>query len=533
MKAAIYARKSNEERGKEAQAKSVAVQIAEATRYAERRGWTVADEHVYSDDAISGAVENRPGLTRFLDAIEKGRAPFQVLVVSEQSRLMRDTLPTLTLIKRIEENGVQIHGYLDDRQITLAQDSDEIEQFIKAWSGSQERKKAGQRSRVVAKRTVEAGRRHGGKLYGYRDIIGTPEPEQAEVVRSIFEQRAAGVGLYRICRQLEKDGVPTVRGKGWYVSQVQSIIRNTTYKGLLTWGAERRTKKKGKIVIEKSPENIITKPAPQYRLVSDKLWNDANQVSDQSAANTWRGADGRLKTRTTTRSPFLLSPFLACGVCGGSMHAKQSGRGKDKRWLYACTTRHLRGSKACANGRGIRVEYADKAIIESFESALVGSVVMAELETILGERRKRMLDPKPLQAEANRLKAEIKRLVNALAAGDMEDVRDAIQERKAKLEHIEGTLSGIGAVGDFDLAEFAERVTPILTDWRTHLRKNVVTAQAVLRKILPERMKVTPTTSGSFRVQGSANYTAVLKECGLDAVQAMLVEVAKLEGSRS
>jgi len=47
-------------------------------------------------------------------------------------------------------------------------------------------------------------------------------------------------------------------------------------------------------------------------------------------------------------------------------------------------------------------------------------------------------------------------------------------------------------------------------------------------------MTVTPQDNprGSFRVKGSANYTAVLKECGLDAVQAMLVEVANLEGSR-
>ena len=31
--------------------------------YAERKGWTVADDHVYVDDGISGAeFENRPGL---------------------------------------------------------------------------------------------------------------------------------------------------------------------------------------------------------------------------------------------------------------------------------------------------------------------------------------------------------------------------------------------------------------------------------------------------------------------------------------
>jgi site-specific DNA recombinase len=258
---AVYARKSTEEKGKEAQAKSCAVQIAESRRYAERKGWCVLDAHVYEDDAISGAeFEKRPGLVAMLAAIEATKKPpFDVLIVSEQSRLGRDTLLTLTLIKRIEEAGVKIWSYLDDSAITLDGEMAEVQQFVKSWSGSQERKKAGQRSRVVQKRLVESGRRHGGKLYGYSDISGTDDRAQAAVVRRIFEERAKGKGLYVIARGLERDGIAPVRGKGWYVSQVQSIIRNTTYKGLLTWGASRRVYRKGTAGFEVSPENVISR----------------------------------------------------------------------------------------------------------------------------------------------------------------------------------------------------------------------------------------------------------------------------------
>ena len=137
---------------------------------------------------------------------------------------------------------------------------------------------------------------------------------------------------------------------------------------------------------------MITKDAPQYRLVSDKLWAEANAISDQSAAATWRGADGRLKSRAT-KSEFLLSPFLAC-VCGGSMHAKQSGKGDKKRWLYTCTTHHLRGSKACPNGKGIRVDWADAAI--------------RKIEQALKEQKARAKDPAPLKAEAEKLRKEMR-----------------------------------------------------------------------------------------------------------------------------
>jgi DNA invertase Pin-like site-specific DNA recombinase len=52
MIAAIYARKSNEQQGVADEAKSVTRQIEHARAYAERKGWTVAEEHIYVDDGI-------------------------------------------------------------------------------------------------------------------------------------------------------------------------------------------------------------------------------------------------------------------------------------------------------------------------------------------------------------------------------------------------------------------------------------------------------------------------------------------------
>jgi len=54
MKAAIYARKSTAQHVAE-DAKSVAHQVARARQFSAQRGWTVVEEHVYVDDAASGA----------------------------------------------------------------------------------------------------------------------------------------------------------------------------------------------------------------------------------------------------------------------------------------------------------------------------------------------------------------------------------------------------------------------------------------------------------------------------------------------
>src|SRR5467141_946772 len=55
MIVAIYARKSTEQPGLMDEGKSITRQIAHARDYATKKGWIVADAHIYADDGISGA----------------------------------------------------------------------------------------------------------------------------------------------------------------------------------------------------------------------------------------------------------------------------------------------------------------------------------------------------------------------------------------------------------------------------------------------------------------------------------------------
>ena len=65
MVAVIYARKSNAQDGLNEEEKSVARQIEHAKAYANKKGWVVANEHIYTNDGISGAeFAKRPGQMR-------------------------------------------------------------------------------------------------------------------------------------------------------------------------------------------------------------------------------------------------------------------------------------------------------------------------------------------------------------------------------------------------------------------------------------------------------------------------------------
>src|SRR4051812_29954893 len=107
MKAAIYARKSTEQNGVADEEKSVNRQIEHATAYAAKKGWTVNPDHVFVDDGISGAeFAKRPGFLRMMTAL-KPRPPFDVLVMSEESRLGREIIEVGFALKQLVTGGVR------------------------------------------------------------------------------------------------------------------------------------------------------------------------------------------------------------------------------------------------------------------------------------------------------------------------------------------------------------------------------------------------------------------------------------------
>jgi len=97
--AGIYARKSTEQVGVTDEQRSVTRQIEHARAYALAQGWVVSDEYIFVDDGISGVeFRKRPGLTRLLNILRPS-LPFQILLMTEESRLGREQIETAYVIK--------------------------------------------------------------------------------------------------------------------------------------------------------------------------------------------------------------------------------------------------------------------------------------------------------------------------------------------------------------------------------------------------------------------------------------------------
>src|SRR5262245_13776227 len=196
MIAAIYARKSNDQTGVDADSKSVPRQIENARTFALAKGWTVADQHIYADDAISGAeIRKLVNRQRLLDALNGGggRPPFHVLIMRDDSRFSRrDGEEAFAELKRIAQVGVEIWFYAEGKRFTFGTFGDNVVGFVRAEMNAEYRRQVARWTKEAMVRKAKAGHVTGGAVFGYDNlrIDGHTERRinkaQAAVVRRIF-----------------------------------------------------------------------------------------------------------------------------------------------------------------------------------------------------------------------------------------------------------------------------------------------------------------------------------------------------------
>jgi site-specific DNA recombinase len=354
MIAAIYARKSTEQNGVGDEEKSVARQIAHAKAYATRKGWLVEEDHVYVDDGISGAeFVKRPGFIRLMNALSP-RPPFQVLVMSEESRLGREQIETAYALKQITDASVRVFFYLEDRERTLDNAMDKVMLSLTNFAAEMEREKARQRTYDAMLRKAKALHVTGGKVYGYDNVEvlanGTRQsvnrqvnPEQAAVVRRIFELYAAGIGMLTLAHRLNEEGVKPPRGRGWAPSGIREMLHRPLYRGEIVWNRSQKIVKGGTKKQRKRPESEwLTFTAPELRIIPDDLWQRVKARLDERAALFPRNQTAHKligRPRYQDESAYLLVGFVRCSVCGGPPLALNHGpTGRTERASSSRTT---------------------------------------------------------------------------------------------------------------------------------------------------------------------------------------------------
>ncbi len=506
MIAGAYLRKSNDEPDKSEGVRSVDHQLVEARRCAAERGWVFNDRFVFCDDGVSGAEFNRkkrPELYRLFDALEP-RPPFDVLIVEDQSRLGRDPIRTLSAIQQITEAGVKIHSTLDDKEITLDEDTDEIQQFITSWANARQRRDTGKKIFSRLKERAEAGWATSRPAFGYRhrEVLGPDgkrhhverevNPDEAPTVRRVFELWAGGVGLLALARRLNDEGAPAPmpsRRKGqpraWTPSALRALLGNPLYKGVTRWGVRESRRKKGKRIISRRPEARIEVEVPSLRIVDPELWAQAQRRFQPQ---------GPLSRPQASR--YLLSGYGECPTCGGGLFAwKRSSR----RVAYRCSRHHLQGRSACDNGMTLPQVAADEAVISALIQQIttpevVERAVKAALASLVGQGATDDPHPTPApSAEIAQVEREIGHLTQAIAAGgDLPSLVVALRAKESRLAELKASqgcpATSRAKVSRLDVAKVRKSVRARLDDLTAALKRNPEEARVVLASLLASKI---------------------------------------------
>ena len=104
----------------------------------------------------------------------------------------------------------------------------------------------GNRVRAGKLRIAQQGAMPGGDgpgIFGcdYNPDLGRRviNPEEAPVVRRIFDEYDRGLSYYKIAKGLNADGIPTKRSGKWGAAVVRNILRNPSYVGIYCYGKTR------------------------------------------------------------------------------------------------------------------------------------------------------------------------------------------------------------------------------------------------------------------------------------------------------
>jgi hypothetical protein len=390
---------------------------------------------------------------------------------------------------------------------------------VTAFADELEREKARQRTYDAMQRKARAGHVTGGRVFGYDnlEVLGPDgrrshverriNEAEAAVLRRMFELCADGAGLTRITKTLNDEGVPAPRPQlgrpaAWATSSVRAVLRRSLYKGEVTWNQSRKRDRWGRKRQHARPAaEWMRVESPALQIVPPDLWARA-QAAMERRTRQFTGGD-----RSSWRSPYLLSGFARCAVCGGGFASHSRTHGTERVQFYACTSHWKRGPAVCANGLVGRMETIDAEVIATlqddvFRPSVIERAVTLALEELGPWRNAERLAR--IEAELAALDGEHAELMEAVRRGGDVDLLarlvgrlQALQARRQALTTARPSGGSIARQAAPDALE--RRVRAKLADWRGLLTRNVESGREVLRALLVEPLRFEPVIDGRQR----------------------------------
>jgi DNA invertase Pin-like site-specific DNA recombinase len=521
LRAVIYARYSSENQ-REA---SLEDQVRLCKERVAAEGWDLMQ--VFQDRAISGATLLRPGYQALLAAVRDG--DFDVIVAEALDRLSRDQEDVAALYKRARFAGIRI--------VTLAEgEVAELHVGLKGTMNALFLRDLAAKTHRGLRGRVEAGHSGGGNAYGYRvvhrlDPEGHPvtgerviDPTEAEIVRRIFREYAAGVSPKRIAYRLNNERIAGPRSGSWSASTINGNrargtgnLNNELYIGRLVWNrlvyikdpetGRRRSR-------QRSDAEHIVIDVPKLRIVDQELWDAVKmRQADLDHRSPTRdkplAMDESLPFWSKQRPRYLFSGLMRCGVCGG-------GFAKSGASTFACSRARNKGPSACTNRLSIRRDVLESTILDGLANRLMDPELFKVFVTEFTAEWNRAQaaaagDHADREAELERVRRRIERLVDALADGTpAAAVNGKLRELEQRRLSLEADLANVAAPAPRlhpNLAEvYRQRVATLAQALES---EDGAEARALVRSLI-DTIRLIP-EGGTLRVEIAGELAAILR----------------------
>lgn len=337
-----------------------------------KENWSLVD--IYADEGITGtSADKRADFQRLLADCRRGL--IDKILVKSISRFARNTKECLEAIRELKALGIGI--YFEKENInTLEADSEILITMLGAFAQA-ESESISANVRWGKRQAMREGKAHiqYNRLYAYeKGEDDNPKiiPEQAEVVRSIYDQYLTGASLRMIKERLEDAHIINVVGNStWTITAIRSILTNENYCGdvLLqkTYVSDCISRK----VIRNTGQLPMYLVQNHHEGIVDRKTFDAVQT-EMARRNAGKSPSKKnaITGMTSYASKYALSERLVCGECGTLYRRCTWSRQGKKRVVWRCVSRLDYGTKYCHHSPTLDEEPLQQAILAAINSVM-------------------------------------------------------------------------------------------------------------------------------------------------------------------
>ncbi|ADI00472.1 recombinase family protein [Salisediminibacterium selenitireducens] len=297
---------------------------------------TVEFVGVFSDYGVTGTTLKRPGFQAMMAEARDGK--IDVIYTKAISRFARNTQAMLESIRELSALNVTVR--FEKEQLDTSTGDGELMLTVLSSFAQEESENISQNLRWSIQRRFQRGELilNTDRFLGYAKVNGTLTiiPEEAAIVRRIFEAYLQGEGPHRIAKALNDEGIATVTGKRWGASSINYVLQNEKYKGdLLQQKTYTPGVRKGKRKNQGEVEAYLVKDHHEP-IISKDVW----QAVQEERLRRSRGH------QMNKRYP--ASGKLHCGKCGGTLRRRTWNKGKTcESVVWQCSTYIQHGKQAC------------------------------------------------------------------------------------------------------------------------------------------------------------------------------------------